>query len=87
MGTGAGFEVGLVDDDHIEALGKLMMHHLSLIYEGLDLFIDTGFYLVLVRKLVIVDLVAILLGRTFASKGTLISEIQSCITAQFGDQV
>lgn len=60
----------LVQDDHIETLGKLMMQHLSLVNAGLDLIVATGCHQVLVRKLVIVDLVAILLRRTFTSIGT-----------------
>ena len=75
MCTGSGCEIGLVDDNHIELLSKLMVQHLRLINAGLDLFIGLGGHQVLVWEFGIVDLVAILSGRTFARIGTLIDKM------------
>jgi len=77
MGTSADFEVGLVQDDHIELLGKLMMQHVRLVNAGLDLLADLGCHLILFWELVIVELVAILPGRAFASIGPLVDKMKA----------
>ncbi len=74
MRTGSGLEVGLVDDDHLEALGKLVIQHLCLvpghnINAGLALFIGLGCHQVLVWEFGIFELVTILPARAFASIG------------------
>jgi hypothetical protein len=68
-------------------LSELVIQHVCLVNAGFDLLVFPGCHQILIREFGIVDLVSILLRRTFASIGTLIDEMQSSIMAQFGDQV